>query len=218
MVTVLGTIYSVILGREASEYFPYLASGLILWEFISSAVSEGSNSLINASHLIKQIKTPIPVHILRVVFRNFIIFLHALPFYYLIYFIFIGIPFVDLLFVLLGLVLLLINVLWLTVFLSILCARFRDIPPIISIMLKIIFFGTPILWYQNDLISFNGYNIDWIFLFNPFYHLIEIVRSPMIGHSVSNISYFIVTACCFFGYIINIFFLNKYAKRIPYWV
>jgi ABC-type polysaccharide/polyol phosphate export permease len=57
------------------------------------------------------------------------------------------------------------------------CARFRDMPQMIASALQILFFLTPIFWMpghlQGRLAVVDG---------NPFYHLVEIMRAPLMGH------------------------------------
>ena len=56
------------------------------------------------------------------------------------------------------------------------CARFRDILPIVSSVMQIAFFVSPIIWNQDQLGS--G---QWVLPFNPFFSLLEIVRAPLLG-------------------------------------
>ena len=61
-------------------YVPYL-SGFITWQLIASSLLEGSNGMVEAEPLIKQINSPIATHAMRVASRNFIILLHNIPLY-----------------------------------------------------------------------------------------------------------------------------------------
>jgi hypothetical protein len=56
------------------------------------------------------------------------------------------------------------------------CARFRDIPPIVGSVLQIGFFVTPIIWLPSQL----GADDHWLLL-NPFFDLLEVVRKPLLG-------------------------------------
>ncbi len=78
MVGVLGILYSSILGQDIHEYLPYLGTGLVVWQFISTCAIEGANTLIGAGYIIKQIRMPISVHVARMTWRNFIIMMHSL--------------------------------------------------------------------------------------------------------------------------------------------
>lgn len=56
-----------------------------------------------------------------------------------------------------------------------LSARFRDIPLIVSNMLQVVLFMTPIMWRADAL------NSRWIAEINPFYYMLELVRNPLLG-------------------------------------
>ena len=51
-----------------------------------------------------------------------------------------------LLLALLGLVLIVLNGVWVGLLLGTICARFRDLPQIIASLMQIVFFVTPIMW------------------------------------------------------------------------
>ena len=65
MVGVLGVLYSTLLGQEITDYLPYLGVGLVVWQYLSACVNEGSTSFIGAGYLIKQIRMPLTVHVSR---------------------------------------------------------------------------------------------------------------------------------------------------------
>jgi len=59
------------------------------------------------------------------------------------------------------------------------CARFRDIPPIVGSVMQIAFFISPIIWKPELL---RGPQAAWL-PFNPFFTLLEIVRAPLLGET-----------------------------------
>jgi ABC-type polysaccharide/polyol phosphate export permease len=58
-----------------------------------------------------------------------------------------------------------------------LCLRFRDISQIIANGVQLAFFVTPIIWPPNQ-----GRVSELIVHANPFFHLIELVRAPLLGN------------------------------------
>jgi lipopolysaccharide transport system permease protein len=56
------------------------------------------------------------------------------------------------------------------------CARFRDIMPIVNSVMQIAFFLSPVIWKPEQL----GALAIWLPL-NPFYDMLEIVRAPLLG-------------------------------------
>ena len=70
MVASMGVIYSTLFNLSASTYLPYLAIGLIIWGYISTAISEGCQTFLSAEGIIQTVPLPYSVHAYRAVFRN----------------------------------------------------------------------------------------------------------------------------------------------------
>ena len=120
----------------------------------------------------------------------------------------------DLLLVPLAFLLLLVNSYWVGILLGALCARFRDIPQIISSFVQVAFFLTPVLWKAESL---GGYR--WIVNVNPLYHAIECIRAPLLGISPYPwVSLAASMGLAIVGFAITLAFFTKYRARIAYWV
>ena len=213
MVIVLGGLYSQLLNQKIDDYLPFLASGLIVWQFISSCIVEGTSSLMSMAYLIKQIKLPFTIYVCREVWRNFIILLHSLPVVMIALVFFGHWPTLSFFLLPLGLFLLVLNGVWMGIVLGILCARFRDIPPIVANLTQVIFFLTPVMWSPEIL-----KDRVWVVNFNPFHHLIEIVRAPMIGAPIYWQSWVWSISICVFGLFFAHFLMLRYRNRIAYWI
>lgn len=213
MVCVLGTLYSKILHQEISHYLPFLAAGLVVWQFISISAMEGCNVFITYSTIIKQLDISLTVHVCRVVWRNFVILLHSLPIVILAKLFFGEWPNQEILLLPISLMLLLLNAVWPVVLLGILCARYRDVFPIVSNFLQVAFFLTPVMWTPDVL---GGRS--WVASYNPLYHLIEIVRAPLLGGAIQADSWFWSSGMALIGLGISQFFMARYRDRVAYWV
>src|SRR5690606_6277438 len=123
--------------------------------------------------IIKQLPIPLFVHVLRVVWRNIIILGHNFIIFPLVL-LFFGKPigWVALLSIP-GLFLIVLNVTWVSLILGILCTRFRDLPQMVSSVLQVLFYITPIMWMPALLPNRAG--THWL-QYNPIYHLLEIFR------------------------------------------
>lgn len=213
MVGVLGFLYSTLLNQKIVDYLPYLGVGLIIWQFISTCVNEGCSGFIASAYIIKQIRMPLSVHVCRIACRNFIILLHSLPVVIILMFFFGTFPKVEFLLLFPGLAILFLNSVWICLVLSILCARYRDILPIVGNILQVAFFFTPIMWQKNLLKG-----REWAADFNPFYHLIEIIRAPILGHPINIESWASSLILLVIGFAISQLLLVRYRERIPYWL
>src|SRR5690348_3195559 len=76
-----GLLYGSLFHIRMIEYFPTFASGMLIWSFISSSLSEGSNIFIESESFLKRIRLPYSTFVFRTVTRNLIIFLHNFVIY-----------------------------------------------------------------------------------------------------------------------------------------
>lgn len=213
MVVVLGALYATLLQQEITNYLPFLAVGLVVWQYLGSSITEGCTSFIGSAYLIKQIRLPLTVHVCRIVWRNFVILLHSLPVVVVLLIIFGHRPGIEFLLLPFGLLLLLLHGVWIGVVLGILCARFRDIPPIVINLVQVAFFFTPVMWTPEIL-----KDRAWVAEYNPFYHLIEIVRAPIIGRPVHLESWIWSLAFLVIGFGFAQLLMRRYRNRVPYWL
>ena len=213
MVGVLGLLYSKLLNQDIHDYLPYLGIGLVVWQYLSTCMNEGANTFIGAAYLIKQVRMPLTVHVARVIWRNFVILLHSLPVMLLFLLAFGHRPGLEILLVIPGLFLLWLQGIWIGLVLGILCARYRDVLPIIGNFVQVAFFFTPVMWLP-DLLE----DRKWIAELNPLYHLIEVVRAPMIGRHLELVSWLWSVALLFVGFSLAQYLMVRSRNRVPYWL
>ncbi|MET0758034.1 MAG: ABC transporter permease, partial [Mycobacterium sp.] len=84
----MGGLYSVLFKLELSEHLPYVTLGLIIWNLINAAILEGADVFVANEGLIKQLPTPLSVHVYRLVWRQMILFAHNIVIYVIIAIIF----------------------------------------------------------------------------------------------------------------------------------
>jgi lipopolysaccharide transport system permease protein len=112
-----------------------------------------------------------------------------------------------------GLAFLVLNALLVCIYLGMASARFRDIPQIVSSLVQIVFFLTPIMW-KPEYLGEQSYLVT----LNPFYHLIELVRAPLLGHLPSPMNYAAVSLITLANLLVASVFFVRYRMRIAYWV
>lgn len=215
MVACIGLIFGRLFKSPMQEFLPFITAGLIIWGFISSTVSEATTVFVNAEAIIKQLPLPLFLHVIRMVARNCYIFFHNILIYPIVCF------FVDkslsltCFLVIPGFALLVINLLWLSLLIGIICTRFRDMPQIVLSLLQIAFYVTPIIWMPGSLKGKTG---TLILDPNPFYHLIEIVRAPLLNVSPTLLNWFVASILAIVGWMVTIILYNRYRQRISYWL
>ena len=176
----LGTVYSEILKLPAGELMPHVCVGLIVWAFINSIMLDAGDLFVGSENYIKQIRLPFSLYVFRFVLSKVIIFAHDFPIYIALLLYFRIWPGAAALLAVPGFLLLVINGMMTAITLGIASARFRDIPRIIASLTQIVFLVTPIIW-TPDLLGPRSYLASS----NPFFHLIEMVRAPLLGSAPS---------------------------------
>ena len=213
LVAALGTLYGMLLRVEIEHYAPFLALGFIVWTLISGVIIDGCNAFISAEGIIKQVGLPLSVHVYRLLWRNLLILCHNAVVFVIVASIFGVWPGWAGLLAVPGLALLCLNGIWAGLLLGIISARFRDVPPIVASVVRILFFVTPIIW-MPELMPGRAFVLD----FNPFYHLVEVVRAPLLGQVPGLVSWVVVSCITLGGWIVAFEFFRRYRSRIAYWV
>lgn len=215
MIGTIGIVFGSIFKTSLEEFLPFLASGMILWSFFTTVTNEGCVGFINAERIIKQLPIPLFVHIMRIIWRNIIILVHNLIILPLV-FLAVGKPvFLTIFLVIPGFLLVTLNLSWIALMLGILCARYRDLPQIVTSIINVIFYFTPIMWMPHLVPQRAG---EYILGLNPVYHLMEIVRAPLLGQVPAASSWItcLVIAVC--GWTATILVYGRYKRRIAYWL
>ena len=215
MVTCIGLIFGGLFRSPMSEFLPFLASGLIIWTFISSCLTEGTSVFVSAEPVIKQLSLPLFTHILRMVARNLYIFAHNIVIFPIVLLCVqrgIGI---NVVFFIPGLFLLTVNLLWMSLTLGLICTRFRDMTQIVISGLQLFFYVTPVIWMPSLLPARTSV---MILEPNPMYHLMEIVRAPLMNQAPSLSNWLFSFLFAVLGWSFSILFFNKYRSRIAYWL
>src|SRR5690606_31728642 len=72
----LGLIFGTLFQSEMREFLPYLCAGVIMSGFISTTLSEGCAGFSGSDGIILQVRMPLFIHVMRVIWRNIIILAH----------------------------------------------------------------------------------------------------------------------------------------------
>ncbi len=213
MVAALGFVYSKIFGIPLADFIPFLCVGLLIWGFISTIITEAGTLFTGSESYIKQIRLPYSLYVYRFIWSKVIIFAHNFVIYIGVMIFFWTTPGWVALLAIPGFALLCLNGALTTLYTGMISARFRDIPPIVASVIQIVFFVTPIMFKPEVLKSH-----EYIALINPFQHLIEVVRAPLLGSVPTTLNYVVVLAVTALNLIVALAFFARFRVRISYWI
>lgn len=212
MVAALGFLYAELFNMVIRDYLPFLALSLVLWGYISTLITESTTVFSQESRLIQAARMPFTVFAFQAITRNTLILLHNAVVVLAVFLIF-GVTPRDIWLVIPALALWLVDSLAVMLCLGLLGARFRDIPPIATSLLQVFFFITPIIW-RPELV---GTLQHWILL-DPFYSLIAILRTPLLGEPSPFALWEVACAHSAVLVTLAIVVFTRFRARIAYWV
>ncbi|EKS9840263.1 ABC transporter permease [Burkholderia orbicola] len=213
MIGSLGVVYGTLFGQDMHAYLPFLAASLVMWGLLSQTIQDGSVAYINSASYIRQMATPKLIYMLQVVWRNLIVMTHNAVIIVVLLAVFGVKSWETLPLFIPGLLLYILNILWIAMTVGLLSARFRDLPQIISALLQVAFYVTPIIFRPNALNRYT-FIVEW----NPLAYLIDVVRGPLIGQAPSALTWGVTAGMAVAGWIVALWLTGRYVKRIPYWV
>lgn len=213
MLAALGLLYAQLFRMDVAHYLPWLTVSLIVWNMIAQVVNEAALSLTAVDGVIRQMPLPYSVHALRVVFRNAVVAAHNLPLIAVVFAIFGIAPGWGALLALPGFLLMGVAAFSASILLGMICARFRDIPPIISSVMQLAFFVSPVIW-KPEMVG------PWqpLLPINPFFAVMETVRAPLMGEAGGALIW--VMALAWTGLLAAAAwaFFVRFRGRIAFWV
>jgi lipopolysaccharide transport system permease protein len=181
MVGAMGVVYSALFHMNLRQYLPFLALSLVLWGFVGTLVSDACTGYTQSEGMIRSIRIPYSLYAARIVVRNLLILAHNLVVIVLVYMVLRVVPGWVSLLAVPGFLLWLVVGFAVTAMLGAVCARFRDIPPIVASVIQMAFFVTPVIWKPEQV----GPSRQALLAVNPFYALLDMVRAPLLGHAPS---------------------------------
>lgn len=206
-----GVLYAVFsqlgLGGEVKYYAVALLTGIVLFTFLSEATSESVRSLANRENLVRKIEFPrmaIPAAAVLTALFNLGLNLVVVA----VFAVASGVPLHAALLqaplLLAGLV---AFALGLSLLVSALYVRYRDVRPMTDVFLQVLFYGTPVLYPLEALPE----NLQPWFLLNPFAVVVQQMRHTAIDPSALSpfelatglqlgVAAGIVVAVCVVGY------------------
>ncbi|WP_096157062.1 ABC transporter permease [Bacillus sp. FJAT-45066] len=176
-------LVSVVLGRGGENFAVYLVIGLICWRWINTSINSSAKSIIKYSSIINQVYLPKTIFPLAtsatqlfnfafglIVISLFLVFFGVVPGWQVIY-----LPILILV--------LLLFLLAISLVVAYLCVFIRDIDMILSHILRILFYTSPIIWGREILPE----QYRWIVEINPIAIIIDSFRAILMWQTSPNV-------------------------------
>ena len=196
----------IVFHRGGPDYGIFLVIGIIVWRWFSSTVSFASRSIVSQANIISQVNLPkaifpIGVTITQlincgfglVVIGIFLIFLKISP----------GIEIIWLPFIITSQLIFTMALAFPIAFISVFV---RDVDNIINHILRLWFFGSPVIW-RSDMIPGK---VRWILDINPMYYFLSSYRKVLMYNSSPD--YIMLLFICIVSIIFVFLMINYYSQ------
>ena len=213
MVLGIGFLYANLFGISLSIFLPYVALGIVFFGVITGTVNEGCETFVLASGMLSQTSLPMFTFVWRTLFRNLINLAHHLVIVVVVLAVYGYWREARPLAALAGIVLLLLNASWISLLAAIASARFRDIPQIVASGMQFAIFMTPVFWLPD---RFGAHHA--VLDLNPFYHMLQAVRAPLLGKPVTALTYEVLAVMALAGWLTAFLVFARTRRRIVHYL
>ena len=211
----IGFVFGLLFGADLTTYFPFLAVSLVLWNLMVSSLTEASSIYVLSERFLRQIELPSFFAILRQISKSSFSFLHNFAIVLVTLVVYRDAWNLEVLLVTAGLALIMGNLYWVVTLIAFGGARFRDLGPIVVSVMTVSFYVTPVIWMPSSLPQ---ELMNVVLPYNPFFHLMEIVRGPLLGYAPDAQSWIVAGVMMVVGNAIVWLVGRRYWWRVVYWL
>jgi len=209
----MGPLYSSLFNVPLTRFFPHLTLGIVFWTYFTSSINDGCNVFVAAAHYLKSGEFSGSVFVWRSLARNVIQLVHHIVLYLPVA-LWAGVrPSPAMLLFLPGILIVIINLHAISISLGIICARYRDVTLIMTSVLQLLMFLTPVFWLPDALPSRAHF-----ILYNPLAQMLDIVRLPLLGDAAAPGTWRLLLVFTLFDVAVAAVFYTRNRRRIVYWL
>lgn len=215
MMLVLQVVFSALFRFQLANYPVYAMAGILFWNFFSQSIVASMNSLRGNAQLLKKVPVPKAVFPIATVASGVINLVFALvPLMGIL--VFTGHPLTPaLLFLPVAILLAALFTLGAGLLLSPLAAFFSDTVEMITVILSVLMYLTPI-FYPKEIVP---ERMRWIVRFNPLRSILEVFRDPIYFGKVPPLSHLTVSVLITLAALaIGALAFRRSSDRIPFYI
>lgn len=209
----LGYIFASIQKENYASFFVYFATGYTFWILISSFVTSAGNTFLGLNGLPNMTNAALSNHIYLQFTSQILLFAHKIIPLVVILLIFHNTITINFPLLLCGFLMLMIFGFWMSALLGCLSLRFQDIKPAFTSIMQVMFFVTPVMFQTSRIPGAEKFSS-----FNPFYHILVVVRGYIINEDVTLFNWIAVLVINIIGIGITLWVLRWSRPKLAYWV
>jgi lipopolysaccharide transport system permease protein len=183
-------VVAVILGGRSENYAVYLAVGLVVWRWINTTVKASSKAITKYSSIISQVYLPksmFPIAISTSQLFNFVFGLVVIAIFLIVFGV---VPDANVLLLPLIILVTLVMLLAVGMFVSYICVFVKDIDYILTHIMRIFFYASPIIWEESRIPP----QYDWVVAINPVAIILDAFRDVLMYNQTPEFTGLIIIA------------------------
>ncbi len=210
----IAVVFGGLFNAPIADYVTYVALGIATWTYISTIMTGSSKYFESGKNILFTYDLPWSMQITRRVFVEAIVFgIHLL----------VAIPIVlytqtDLgvisLFAIVGVFINLVFGYGIALIIASFGVRYSDLGHALESIMLFLFLFTPVFWLESDL----GATRSAVVQYNPLFHLLDIIRTPILDQNIPVDGVIISSVLASTTLLIGIFTYNKKRPSIGMWM
>ena len=209
----LSIVFGSIFHANLADSFPFIMSGIVCWSIAGGVLTEGAMTFFSGAGIMQVQKLPVSFHAFLQIDRMMINFAHQIVAFWVVMALLRMFP-VPHWQLLLSLPLVVATAILFSIPVGMLAIRYRDINYGIGFFAQALFMLTPVFWRKGQM----GPKMTWIVNYNPFAHLLEVLRQPLLGHPAPLSDW--AGSLLFFAFaaVAAVISLTLYRPRVVFWL
>lgn len=212
----LGSFFASMQGMKIASFAGHVAIGYTVFRVVSSVIIESTTAFAAAGPFILDGHVRLTDFVLRVMAKALFYFLASVPVVFVALVLYPQVQWTGILLSLVSFPLVLANAFWIGIVFALIGARFQDLSQFIGNIFMFAFLLTPIIWHADTMPE--GSIRGTFARFNPLYHMVEVVRAPMLGEAVEPLTLYYLVAMTVVGWLLAAFVYRRYARFVPIWI
>jgi homopolymeric O-antigen transport system permease protein len=212
----VGALFASMQHIPVPLFVGYVAVGYTVFRVINSVIIESATAFTSSASFILDGHVRLTDFVLRVLAKALFYFAVSIPVIAVALAVSPDFHWGGLLLSLLSFPLVIANIIWIGVVFALVGARFPDLGQFINNIFMFVFLLTPIIWHADSMPA--GSIRGTVMRFNPLFHMIEVIRAPILGKHVAPSSLYYLGVMTVLGWALAIVIYRRYARFVPLWI
>lgn len=214
LIVAIGVVWANIWKQPLAEFLPYLAAGHVFWLLMTGTLVDASTTFVNSASYMKELNLPRSTYLFANIIKHMVILAHNIVIIPAV-FLFFGIwPSINAMLFVPALVLTMLTLMAASFWLGVVGLRFRDVAGIVSSLVMVLFFLTPVIWREQLIEP----HLRDMLVFNPFHVFLELLRAPILGQEPKPHYWLIGLGILAANTVLGFVVFARWRRSITYWL